>query len=625
MYTEIWSTENLWNSIKKSLFPPNDSREHFGFGLAGINNHSDSCKILLRKFIPADNSCLIKQAGAYVEPHINFVHYLWNLAKESNSVLIDVHSHPFSNNIVNFSGIDDRSEYEGFPKAVEYLGEGPHASIVLGRSSVAARWYNSGRRCLEPIKAIKIIGNTLEIIKPTNNKENTLENLDYREILSKIHDRQILVFGKQGQKALQRIRIGIVGVGGIGSEVFIKLVRLGVVDIVIIDPDIVERSNLNRLAGSTIEDAQKSRPKVKVLAEFARKINPNVRVKAICGSVLDEDGEKELKSCDVFFGCTDNQSTRVALNNFSIRYLIPYIDTGTGIESDLNQKIKHAGGQVRVIIPGKGCLNCIDGIDLDIAQQEQLPEPERQISIRHGYIDGEDVHAPAVASLNGPIANFAVTEFITYVTGFKSLHKYVFYDFLNSRTTGFDFQKDPRCFVCNETGIFAAGDKGTNIPVNMLLEEHKPVKGEIKMKDNNINRTQLLDELLSAALTTSVHIESDPRGKWFLLKSIRIGSAFNKPKSDVMVKFEDKSNDPIILVPDNINIRTNGDVCKYLLDENTFIKGWRKICPHIICDVGDELYLFINCLSGLLANPSYCGFMGCEGKTARERNNHRKT
>jgi molybdopterin/thiamine biosynthesis adenylyltransferase len=624
MKVQIIIPEESFKNIKRKLLPANDNREHLGFALAGVNHHCDSCNILVRTFIPADDSCLMKQEGAYVKPHLTFVYYLWKLAKESNSSLIDFHSHPFSNNSVNFSGIDDRSEYESFPKAVEYLGEGPHASVVLGRNSIAARWYNPSKKLLEPVDQIKIVGNSLQIIKLCNH--NLLYDNCIQQVLSEIHDRQILVFGEHGQKAIQNTKVGIAGLGGIGSEIFIKLVRLGAVDIVIMDPDRVETSNLNRLAGSTIEDAQKSRHKVEVLAEFARKINPNVRAKAICGSILDEDAEKELKGCDVVFGCTDNQSTRVALNNFSIRYLIPYVDAGTGVESDLNHKIKHAGGQVRVVIPAKGCLNCIDGIDLDIAQQEQLPEPERQIAIQRGYIAGADVHAPAVVSLNGPVANFAVNEFISYITGVKPLHKYVFYDFLNSRTIGFDFQKDPHCFVCNETGIFAAGDKGTSIPINMLLEEHQPVKGEIKMQESKLNRTETLNRLLKAAQSTSVNIESDPRGKWFLLKGVRIGSAFNKSKSDVMVKFEDNSNDPIILLPDNITIRSNGDVCKYLLDEYTFIKGWRKICPHIICDVGDELYLFINCLSGLLANPSYCGFMDCEGKAARDsKNDHRKT
>lgn len=75
-------------------------------------------------------------------------------------------------------------------------------------------------------------------------------------------DRQIRVFGQAGQRALGKLVVGIVGLGGIGSLVFILLVRLGVLRMVAVDPDTVEETNLNRLAGSTIADAENRTPKV---------------------------------------------------------------------------------------------------------------------------------------------------------------------------------------------------------------------------------------------------------------------------------------------------------------------------------------------------------------------------
>ena len=98
-------------------------------------------------------------------------------------------------------------------------------------------------------------------------------------------------------------------------------------------------------------------------------------------------------------------------------HLIPYFDIGTGIQADSKHNIEHAGGQVRVVIPGMGCLNCIDGIDIDVAQQEMLPEKDRQVAEGLGYIAGANVKAPAVATLNGVPANLAVTEFLAFFTG----------------------------------------------------------------------------------------------------------------------------------------------------------------------------------------------------------------
>jgi len=166
MKVNIINTEQEYTYLHRKLFPHGDSDEHFGFGLAGINRYHGGCDLLLRKFILADNSCLSRQSGVSVRPDPKFVQYVWTIAKKSNSSLIDFHTHPFSDTNVSFSGIDDRSEYESFPKAVEYLGEGPHASVVLGRNSLAARWYNPQTNTLDPIDSVKILRNKLITITP---------------------------------------------------------------------------------------------------------------------------------------------------------------------------------------------------------------------------------------------------------------------------------------------------------------------------------------------------------------------------------------------------------------------------------------------------------------------------
>ncbi|MFC1635733.1 ThiF family adenylyltransferase [Planctomycetota bacterium] len=283
-----------------------------------------------------------------------------------------------------------------------------------------------------------------------------------------MYDRQIRLFGEAGQKILQELTVGIVGLGGIGSCVFVWLVRLGIGRIIAIDHDTVELSNLNRLAGSTLVDAEERTPKVKMLKDYAGQINPHTQITAIQESICEENATDRLKPCDAFFGCTDNESSRWRLNKFSTEHLIAYFDTGTGIQANAEQNIEHAGGQVRIVIPGMGCLNCINGIAIDIAQQEMLPEPDRQVAIDRSYIDGADVHAPSVGPLNGVIASLAVTEFMAFTTGFKPLQRYVFYDLLKARVVGLNFDRDPNCFTCSSAGSFGIGDHGMTLPVDML-------------------------------------------------------------------------------------------------------------------------------------------------------------
>lgn len=467
MDVKIIIPQNISRQIQRKLFPPNSIHEQFGFILAGTSKYADGCNLLCRKFFHADESCLVNQSGVSVAPDPRFVQFVYTGARDSQSAIITLHTHPFCGYGVRFSGIDDQSEMESFPREVEILGDGPHASIVLGRKSIDARWYDSVTRQIKPVNLIKVIGESgIEILKPTSS------NHIYHEIAAReVHHRQVLAFGESGQKLIQQTKVAIAGCGGIGSVIFVLLVRLGVKDFILIDHDVVEMSNLNRLAGSRFADVENGSLKVEMLAEYGLQINPEIRVAIIADSVFSEKAVFALKSCDYIFGGFDAESPREMLNSFSVKHLTPFIDCGTGIQSGKEHSIEHAGGQVRTVIPGCGCLRCINGIDMDVAHMEQLPEKQRQFVIQRGYIAGEDEHAPAVAPLNGVIANLAVTEFMGHVTGCKPLSRYVFYDFMKSVTIPVDFPKNPDCFSCSEDSLLASGDKGVLLPHYLVSEQ----------------------------------------------------------------------------------------------------------------------------------------------------------
>lgn len=431
------------------------------------------------------------------------------------------------------------------------------------------------------------------------------------------YDRQIRVFGQYGQDILRGLTVAIVGVGGIGSLVSILLIRLGVGRIILIDPDVVEESNLNRLAGATLEDAQKGRPKVHVHARYGVRIDPDIEIIPVQDSILKAGAQQYLKMADMIFGCTDNQATRWILNKFAVQHSRPYFDTGTGIKAGQNHAVEHAGGQVRVVIPGMGCLNCIDGIKVDIAQQEMLPEAERQIHRQLGYIDGADMKAPAVASLNGVIANLAVTEFMAFATGFRPVRRFLGYDFVHATVLPYTFPRNPDCFTCSPTQSFATGDLGGPLPIHLLINEPELHNtGETQMQTETRNIHEAIAELLSQAQQRNLAIEGDAQSGWFLIKGIRIGWPFNRSRSPVMVKFFGDSKDPVVFLPDRIEIYDFADVCPHLLAKTASFKGWKTLCPHMFQDVGDELLQFITCLCGLLANPDLCGCMGCPARDA---------
>jgi len=167
MLVHIKIAENDYDRIQRKLFPKEDHREQFGFGLAGLQTNVRIWTLLLRTFIYADESCLECQSGAHVRPKEEFIAYVWTLAKQSKSCIIDFHTHPFSDKDVRFSSIDDAGDRKSYPIAVDCLGPGPHTSVVLGKNSLDARWYDPTTNNLVPVESILILGQRRRKIVPT--------------------------------------------------------------------------------------------------------------------------------------------------------------------------------------------------------------------------------------------------------------------------------------------------------------------------------------------------------------------------------------------------------------------------------------------------------------------------
>jgi molybdopterin/thiamine biosynthesis adenylyltransferase len=349
-------------------------------------------------------------------------------------------------------------------------------------------------------------------------------------ISGETHVRQVLLFGKEGQEKFANLQVGVVGAGGLGSIVIVLLVLLGVRRLVFVDPDEVEKTNLNRLFGARPEDAVQRVAKVEVMARNSREINPNVEVVAIRDTVLNEAVWQVLKTCDVLFGCTDSASSRVELNRRSIQYMIPYFDTGTGIEAASGQ-VQHAGGQVRVVIPGMGCLGCIEGLNRKGAREETLSEASRRTAISRGYITGADVPAPAVASLNTAVASLAVTEMMAFVTGVKPLNRYVFYDFLHACTKTVEFRRAADCLVCAPGGLLGAGDEGCP-----TFTSEESVLVQSSQGGRNVNKKETVVDLgpiAQALKARKITCRMDTAGSWLLLDSVTLGRGWSRPQSDV--------------------------------------------------------------------------------------------
>jgi hypothetical protein len=205
--------------------------------------------------------------------------------------------------------------------------------------------------------------------------------------------------GEHSAAVLAAVRVGIVGVGGGGSHVVQHLAHLGVGRFVVLDPDCVEDTNLNRMVGATVEDVLRATPKVEVAARVIQAVNPNADVLPV-KSAWQERGEL-LRDCTAIFGCVDCFAAREQLETAARRYLVPYLDIGMDVHP-IGSEFS-ISGQVILSMPGELCMRCLGVINEAALARE---------ATQYGAAGGR----PQVVWPNGLLASAAVGLFVQLVT-----------------------------------------------------------------------------------------------------------------------------------------------------------------------------------------------------------------
>lgn len=211
-------------------------------------------------------------------------------------------------------------------------------------------------------------------------------------------DRQSFL-GENSGTILRNSRVAVVGLGGGGSHIAQQLAHLGVGEFVLIDPDVVEDTNLNRLVGATQQDVDEGMPKSSVSARMVLGVNPGAKVRT--ETTQWQTCAVALRSCDVIFGCVDSIGERAQLEAAARRYLVPYIDIGMDVHK-VNDEFC-VGGQVALSVPGGPCLRCMGIVN------ESALKLEAEL---YGAAGGR----PQVVWPNGILASLAVGFFVHLTT-----------------------------------------------------------------------------------------------------------------------------------------------------------------------------------------------------------------
>lgn len=150
---------------------------------------------------------------------------------------------------------------------------------------------------------------------------------------SRRYSRQILVpqfGGIESQVRLSLSRVGVVGAGGIGSTVLLYLAGCGVGEIVVIDHDRVEESNLHRQIIHRMSEAETGQQKALSACERIKELNPLVKSIPIIEKVTSENALDLLRDCHVVIDATDNYEARYAINDACVQLGIPLVSGSAG-------------------------------------------------------------------------------------------------------------------------------------------------------------------------------------------------------------------------------------------------------------------------------------------------------
>jgi len=333
------------------------------------------------------------------------------LAAESGSLAIWMHTHPGRGSSVQPSHHDrivDQQLAELF--RIRSGSELYGALIVSIESGDGLRFMchlddDAGR--VHHVDRLLTVGSQVRLVEADGSRPSSV---------AEIFDRNVRAFGGSVQNTLGNLRVAVVGCGGTGSCVAEQLVRLGVRDLLLIDPEPLSESNLTRVYGSVATDV--GRPKVDVVADHLRAIAPDVSIESVRGMVTREAVARRLTDADVVFGCTDDNAGRLVLSRLSTYMMVPVIDCGVLISSANDGHLLGIDGRITLMYPGAACLVCRGRVDLRRAASEVLTPDERIRRVDEGYAAALAGNEPAVVAYTSLVAASAVAELLNMVIGY---------------------------------------------------------------------------------------------------------------------------------------------------------------------------------------------------------------
>lgn len=232
--------------------------------------------------------------------------------------------------------------------------------------------------------------------------------------------RQLPLFGDEGQEILRSSSVCVAGAGGLGSPVALYLAAAGVGHIRLLDPDRVDRSNLNRQILHTDPDIP--RFKVDSAAEKLVRLNPDIRIEPMPIAIHEGNALLVADGMDLLVDALDSYPPRYLLNRVAFEKGIPLIHAA----------VSGFVGQLTTIIPGETpCLRC---------------------AIPHSPEGGSS--PPVLGATAGILGTMEALEAIKVLLGMGDVAKnfLLVWDGMYGRLDQIPVERIPGCPVCGSRG-----------------------------------------------------------------------------------------------------------------------------------------------------------------------------
>jgi hypothetical protein len=393
--------------LKSHLFP-GDKLEAAAILLCSKSSES---RFLVKYIIPVPHEeCSVRLPDRIIWPGSAIEEAIDQAEPEQLSIFL-MHSHP--GGLFDFSSYDDESDIRVIPSLFEgaLSSKNPHGSAVMTPDgAIRARIYQRNLS-FKNVKSVICASDNINFWRLSSSNELIPSPMAFSSGMS---------------EDLKGLTACVVGVSGTGSIVAEQMARMGIGRLILIDFDIIEIKNLNRILNSTLIDVTNGENKTKMFASKVCLYRNDIEIHCVESNIGAREAIEAAGEADVLFCCVDSFEGRQICDRIASSFLLPLFDVAVTIPTrksgENSMAIADVCGRLDYVYPGSSSLFDRGVYSPESLRKEYLQKvaPESyDEQVAAGYLKGVIDEAPSVIALNMRAASSCVMEFIARIYPFR--------------------------------------------------------------------------------------------------------------------------------------------------------------------------------------------------------------